>query len=375
MNRLRITEYHFGNFPNANHSDFNLPKKRIASTPVFQQVASPSVPLPSTKNEKPFMRWEIQEDQIEVQTPAKLNLYLEVLGKRDDGFHELETIMTAIDLYDLIRIRKQDTNESSEQIRLNCKWSVVDRFYKSTAEKRGTELETDEPFGDLPTDESNLVFRAAQLFFGETGIEACVEIELLKLIPSVAGLGGASGNAAGTLLAINRLFGSPVPKPRIFELAAELGSDVPFFVNGGTAICRGRGEKTTQLSSFAKLHFVVIRPYFGLSTKSVFSKLDLPKDVKRLNIQSIQHFGENWKSSLFNRLQDPALFAAPEIGEIIETLNQSGCVASQMTGSGSSCFGLCESHQQAKKIADQLRSKRIGFVYCCQNLPDFSVPF
>ena len=126
------------------------------------------------------MRWEIQEDQIEVQTPAKLNLYLEVLGKRDDGFHELETIMTAIDLYDLIRIRKQDTNESSEQIRLNCKWSVVDRFYKSAAEKRGTELETDEPFGDLPTDESNLVFQAAQLFFGETGIEACVEIELLK---------------------------------------------------------------------------------------------------------------------------------------------------------------------------------------------------
>lgn len=362
------------NSPNANHSDFNLPKKRIAFAPVFQLVASPAIPL-TNKNKKLFMRWAIQENQIQVQTPAKLNLYLEVLGKRDDGFHELETIMTAIDLYDQIRIRKQDTDESSEQIRLNCKWNVVDRFYKSAADKRGTELETDEPFGDLPTDESNLVFRAAQLFFGETGIETSVEIELLKLIPSVAGLGGASGNAAGTLLAINLLFGSPVPKPRIVELAAELGSDVPFFVNGGTAICRGRGEKITQLSSFAKLHFVVIRPYFGLSTKSVFSKLDLPKDVKQLNVQSIQHFGENWKSSLFNRLQDPALFAAPEIGKTIEALNRSGCVASQMTGSGSSCFGLCESPQQAKKIADQLTSKRIGFVYCCQNLPDFSVPF
>lgn len=375
MNRLPIAEYHFGNFPNTNLSGFNLLIKRVLSTPVLELVASPSVPLPSTKNEKPFMRWEIQEDQIEVQTPAKLNLYLEVLGKRDDGFHELETIMTAIDLYDLIRIRKLSRDESSEQIRLSCKWITVKRFDKSTSEKRGTVLGTDEPFGDLPTDKSNLVYRAAQIFFSETGIDARVDIELLKLIPSVAGLGGASGNAAGTLMAINRLFGSPVGKQRIFDLTAELGSDVPFFVNGGTAICRGRGEKTTQLRSFAKLHFVVIRPYFGLSTKSVFSKLELPNDVEQLNGQSIQHFGENWKSSLFNRLQEPAIFAAPEIAKIIETLNQSGCIASQMTGSGSSCFGVCESPEQAKTIANQLRSQRIGFVYSCQNLPDFSVPF
>lgn len=324
------------------------------------------------------MLWTLNEDQIEVRTPAKLNLYLEVLGKRDDGFHELETIMTAIDLYDHILIRKRngaDEEKANEQIQLCCQWDDEITSAESIVQQVIAGKGNDEPFGDLPNDQSNLVYRAAKLFFEETGMTGKVEIELTKSIPSIAGLGGASGNAAGTLMAINRLFGAPITKSRVFELAAELGSDVPFFINGGTAICRGRGEKTTQLNSFAKMHFVVVRPYFGLSTKAIFSKLVLPSNVEHLTGDSLHRFGENWESDLFNRLQDPALIVAPEIGKIIETMNHSGCIASQMTGSGSSCFGLCKSPEQADEISIRLRAQQIGFVYSCQNLQDFSVPF
>ena len=177
---------------------------------------------------------------IELQSPCKVNLLLNILGKRADGFHELETVMHPV--------------------------AVTDRlaFERGGA---GITLTCTEP--SLPTDSQNLVYRAAVAFLQAAGINEGVRIHLDKRIPLAAGLGGGSGNAATTLIGLNQLFGSPLPAEVVYSLAASLGSDVPFFLQRNPALATGRGEKVTSLAPFPALEsaaFFLVHPGFGIST-------------------------------------------------------------------------------------------------------------
>lgn len=307
------------------------------------------------------MQWQRLDNSIRIATPAKLNLYLEVLGKRADGFHELETVITTVNRFDQIMF----TPLASDEIHLTCNW-------QGALKNRSSEGSL--VFGDLPSGPGNLVFRAAKLFLSELGITSGLKIELNKTIPSQAGLGGASGNAAGTLLALNQLFETGLPADHLGELAGRLGSDVPFFITGGTAWCTGRGEQITQFNIQADLYFVVVKPLFGLSTKDVFQKLRIPGKVKSFARENLSSLNFDWADQLFNRLQEPAMEFTDEIGKVCEFLQAAGCLASQMTGSGSCCFGICEDESQASHIADRATAAELGFAFTCQNLKDFPVP-
>lgn len=287
----------------------------------------------------------IAADRVEVQAPAKINLFLEVLAKRPDGFHEIETLMSPIGLYDSLTFRAT----RSPEIRLECRWAAG--------------LHQDS-LGDLPAPEKNIVFQAASRLQERSGSEQGAEICLTKRIPSAAGLGGASSDAAAVLVAANLAWQLSWSRERLAELAAEIGSDVPFFLENGSAICRGRGEQIETIEP-VRLHVVVVRPPVGLSTPQIYSRCQPAKSPSEVaKLQSGLRSG-NWnemKSALINRLQEPAMQLTPWIGRLSQELTDAGCVAHQMSGSGSSCFGICESARHARRVAGKLRSKRVGLV-------------
>ena len=303
----------------------------------------------------------MKRESISIQTPAKLNLYLEVLGKRPDGFHELATVITAIDRFDQLTISRQAGN----RVDLSCRWDPE------------LELQTDpdsHPLGDLPVGPENLIYRATELFLTRTGIQSGVRLELCKTIPSRAGLGGASGNAAGTLLALNTLFETGRSLETLSGWAAELGSDVPFFISGGAACCRGRGEQVKPFSLSHRLDFVVVKPEQGLSTGEIFSKLQLSEEVHPGVGEMKAPETIDWKRKMFNRLQKPAEQVCHEIETACELLRESGCPTSLMTGSGSCCFGICHNRQHAREVACRISDKWPGFVFTCRNLEKIPVP-
>src|ERR1043165_7140259 len=178
--------------------------------------------------------------RLEKKSPCKVNLLLNILGKRPDGFHELETVIQPVPIFDELRITRQTP---------------------------GVNLTCSEP--SLPTDGGNLVFRAAELFLREAKISEGVSLHLEKRIPLAAGLGGGSGNAATTLRGLNEIFDWPVSGEKLSALAASLGSDVPFFLQDKPALATGRGEKVESLAAFAALRgasLLIVHPGFGIST-------------------------------------------------------------------------------------------------------------
>ena len=287
----------------------------------------------------------IAADRVEVQAPAKINLFLEILAKRPDGYHEIETLMSPIGLYDSLSLRATD----SPEIRLDCQW--------------GAGL-TQDSAGDLPPASENIVFKAASLLQQRSGCGRGAEIRLLKRIPSAAGLGGASSDAAAVLVAANLGWQLSWSGERLAELAAELGSDIPFFLGSGSAICRGRGERI-EATRPIHLHVVVVRPPVGLSTLQVYQgcrPASAPASVS--NLQSGLRRGD-WnevKSALVNRLEEPAAQLTPWVGRLRKEFKTAGCIAWQMSGSGSSYFGICENFRHARRVAGRLRSKRVGMV-------------
>ncbi|HUB87600.1 MAG TPA: 4-(cytidine 5'-diphospho)-2-C-methyl-D-erythritol kinase, partial [Verrucomicrobiae bacterium] len=184
---------------------------------------------------------------MEKKSPCKVNLSLNILGKRPDGFHELETVMQPVNLCDELVFER-----GGDEIQLSC------------SDKK------------LPADSRNLIFRAAENFRVAAKVSGGVKIHLEKKIPLAAGLGGGSGNAATTLLALNELFERPLPLEKLYELAAALGSDVPFFLQDKPALATGRGEKIQPLEKFPALDgkaFLLIHPGFGISTPWAYQNL------------------------------------------------------------------------------------------------------
>jgi 4-diphosphocytidyl-2-C-methyl-D-erythritol kinase len=301
-----------------------------------------------------------------VHTPAKINLFLEVLARRGDGFHEIESLMGPVTVFDTVEFVPRNDGE----LRLKCRWAggMVARENPGHGQPRiapdGKEHRS-EALGDLPKGDRNLVHRAATRLRELSGSRLGASIRLTKRIPSASGLGGASSDAAAALVAANVAWRLHWPLARLAELAAELGSDVPFFLSGGWAVCRGRGERI-EADRGGRLHVAVVRPKTGLSTPQVYGQCRPAAIARSASPLRAGLSAGDWRtirSGMFNRLSEAATGLNPSVGRLQDSLGQLGCVTEQMSGSGSSCFGICHSARHARRVAAQLRSQRVGEVY------------
>lgn len=292
--------------------------------------------------------------------PAKLNLFLELLGKRDDGFHEIETVMVAIDLCDELTVRVTD----EPVIRMQTDWLPSEAVI---AARLGVAEDEDrrEALLRIPDDESNLVHRALRRFQARFGVGGGFAVELLKRIPAAAGLGGASSDAAAAILSAAKLYGIPAGAPELSEIASEIGSDVPFFLGSagepiGAAIASGRGERIEAVPMSTCLHAVVVYPNVGLSTAAVYGESSVPTLPLRAG-GLVDALGGGSvvavAGKVHNRLSGPAQKIESRVGEILTELSQSGLMGALVTGSGSACFALAESEVRAREAGAELRRR------------------
>lgn len=248
---------------------------------------------------------------LSLASPAKINLFLRIISRRTDGYHDLASLFQTIDLTDTIDFALQDKDE------LFCNDPTI------------------------PIDSSNLIIKAADLFRRKTGLKFGLKVRLHKKIPHQAGLGGGSSNAATTLWAFNQLTGHPATLEELKLWSSEIGSDIPFFLSGGTAYCTGRGEMMRELSPLPSRKMWIVKPKQGLSTPAIYKHLDLNKLIKRDPIDHLQRFiAGDWQC--FNDLEQPAFDLMPDLVLIKKALLDSGFNTVLMTGSGSAFFCLGE---------------------------------
>lgn len=272
-----------------------------------------------------------------VLSPAKLNLFLEVTKRRDDGFHDLDTVMIKTTLCDRIGFR----------VRNDDRICMAVRHWEGEGQA-------------IPVGPSNQVWRAVDLLRNKTGRLFGLDIVLDKRIPSRAGLGGGSSNAASTLLFLNRLLELELPSSELMALANQLGSDQAFFFARTAARCEGRGDRVTPLPTLPRLWFLIVMPPAGLDTGSVFR--DLPVSTTPKSSQELCH---DWRSldargvarHLFNRLEATSLARSPAMRPVLKALRLSRAAGAQMSGSGSACFGVYATHSQASRDRSLFRSR------------------
>lgn len=288
------------------------------------------------------------ESSVTIETPAKLNLFLEILGRRSDGYHELESLFVAVDVRDTLAF-----SPSPEGIEL-----VLGSGHS--------------PARPLPLDGRNLIVKAAKLLQQETGTTHGCRIVLHKRIPAEAGLGGGSSDAAATLVGLTRLWNLNVSREQLHAMAAQLGSDVNFFLDSPlAAVCHGRGEQVTAVPLAGPLSFVIVKPDSGCATGEIFRRVSLTESprtvaplVSALQAGNARAIGRE----IFNALQEPALGLNAEIENVLQILRQSDVLGAGMTGSGSACFALCHSRQQARILAKRLVSRGIGTVFSASSV-------
>ncbi|MDR0310157.1 MAG: 4-(cytidine 5'-diphospho)-2-C-methyl-D-erythritol kinase [Acidobacteriota bacterium] len=257
---------------------------------------------------------------------AKINLALAVLGRRPDGYHNIETVFQAIDLSDELDFRP------SPEISLIC-----------------------EGLPDV-SEKDNIVWKAASLLAERIGERRGAAITLRKKIPSGAGLGGGSGNAAAALLGLRRFWNSDVSDAELCAIASELGSDVPFFLMGGAALGKGRGEILAALPDFQPEHLAVVFPGISVSTASAYRALNLDltsadSDHRIQRFLGLAENGSSWRAGIFNDFETAVLPAHPEITEAKSFLEKQGAISTLLSGSGSSVFGFFFSEESARAAA------------------------
>ena len=283
--------------------------------------------------------------RVRLNAAAKINLTLDITGVREDGYHTLESIMQTISLYDTVDIKATDT--------------------------RSIDLRVNVPF--IPTDSRNTCYKAVKMYF-----EACrksisgIEIRIDKKIPSSAGMGGGSADAAAVLRGLEYIYGKcPVD---IYEIAAKIGADVPFCMAGGTRMCRGIGEIMTPVQVhkvlFSKLHLVVAKNSRGLSTPYMFSKFD---DIAKESIERPDSEKMMWAlksgdvkeiaDNLCNVFQDIAIPERPDIKKLISDIKNCGAINAVMTGSGAAVFGIFDNFSTAMKCVSKLRQSNVFAEY------------
>jgi 4-diphosphocytidyl-2-C-methyl-D-erythritol kinase len=285
----------------------------------------------------------------EVRAPAKINFFFEVLARRADGFHEVETLMFPIRLFDTVSL----TSRPGGHIDLSCRWAAGLGHRSSGS--------TPVPEGD-----DNLVVQALRLLRGRASVEAGAVVRLVKRIPAAAGLGGGSSDAAAALLLANRAWQLGWTRAQLADLGAELGSDVPFFLADSAAVCRGRGERVRPVKGLGQMHLVVVKPPAGLSTARVFAACQPAATPRRSGplLTALQR-GELARAGrlLYNRLHGAAMRLSPWIERLAGEFTRLDCLGHQMTGSGTAYFGLCRTARHARYAAGVLRSRRVGSVF------------
>ena len=280
---------------------------------------------------------------IVIAAPAKLNLSLAILARRPDGFHEIESLMVPVSLADRLVVRALD----SPGVRLRV------RFGGRLAQPAGAVL-----CRDVPADDSNLVVRAAQRLAAAAGIERGLDVELTKEVPSGAGLGGGSSDAAAILRAAAVVWGLDWPMARLAEIGAGIGSDVPWFFAGSPAIAAGRGERIETVAGLPSLHAVIACPAAGLSTPAVYSRCvpdptragESAKLVAALAAGDLRAAG----GLMHNGLEVAARSLSPDIDRLLAALGAAGAVQPMLTGSGSACFAITRTESEARAIAARL---------------------
>ena len=264
---------------------------------------------------------------MQVLAPAKINLSLKISGLRDDGFHEIETFIAPISLYDEIKIEKNDSG-------------------------KGIQFDCDDP--SVPAGDDNLIVRAAKSFFAATKLKPAVSIKLKKKIPHGAGLGGGSSDAASTLLALNNLFETKLPREALAKMAETIGSDVPFFVFQSPALCKGRGELVSPIKLRKRLSLLLVKPAFAVSTAGAYARWRGSAEIPNVAYGAREFAG----LTLVNDLERPVfekfiflaqlkmwLFKQPEVG------------AALMSGSGSAIFAVLRETADANMIAKRAKAE------------------
>jgi len=264
---------------------------------------------------------------MQVLAPAKINVSLKILRRRDDGFHEIETLITPITLCDQIEIEKSD---SSSEIEFHC----------------------DDP--SVPAGDDNLIVRAARAFFAATKLKRAISIELKKKIPHGAGLGGGSSDAASTLLALNELFNTNLPRETLAKIAETVGSDVPFFILKSAALCNGRGELVTPLRWKDKLSLLLLKPEFRVSTAWAYSHW---RDS--LEIPGVSYAAQEFAGQIFlNDLECPVFHKFIFLAQLkMWLLKQREVGAAVMSGSGSTIFAVLRASADADLLARRAKSE------------------
>ncbi len=276
-------------------------------------------------------------DKINVKALAKINLGLDVVRKREDGYHEVRMIMQTIHLYDQLLITKK--------------------------KEQGISITANLDF--LPTDESNLIYKAAKLLQETYEMKEGVSVKLQKYIPIAAGMAGGSTDAAAVLYGMNELFHLGIKRQKLMELGVQIGADVPYCLMRGTALAEGIGEKLKSLPPVPKCPVLIAKPGIGVSTKYVYENLKLDEHTKHPNIYAQvaairKHDLKGITAHMGNLLETVTIPKYPVIDEIKRCMMESGALAAMMSGSGPTVFGLFEDEHTAQNAYSQMKQSKLA---------------
>ena len=276
-------------------------------------------------------------DKIKLKALGKINLGLDVLGRRPNGYHDVRMVMQTVYLYDQILLEKTD--------------------------KEGISLKTNLFY--LPVNENNLAYRAAKMLIDEFAIKEGVHISLEKHIPVAAGMAGGSSNAAAVLYGMNRLFQLGLTDQELMERGVKLGADVPYCIMRGTVLAEGIGEELTPLPAMPKCHVLLAKPPISVSTQKVYEKLDAQEVTKHPDIDGILlglQTGDLKKisSSMGNVLENVTITEYPQIERIKDVMKEEGALNAMMSGSGPTVFGIYDDKILARRAAARIREEQLA---------------
>lgn len=277
------------------------------------------------------------ENTVTLKALAKINLGLDVLGKRDNGYHDVRMVMQTVYLYDNVTITR--TKEAGIQVETNLSY--------------------------LPVDENNIAYKAAKIIIDEFGIQEGVHIKLDKHIPVAAGMAGGSSNAAAVLVGMNRLFGLGLSQKELMERGVSLGADVPYCVMRGTALAEGIGEILSPLPPLPKCYILIAKPSISVSTKVVYETLDAKEIVEHPDIDGVLEGLERQDikkvaASMGNVLESVTTLKYPIIEKIKAAMKEAGALNAMMSGSGPTVFGIFEDRKVAKEAQQKLKEMDIA---------------
>lgn len=276
---------------------------------------------------------------ITLKAKAKINLFLEITGRLDNGYHTISTVMQEIDLYDKITVTETAT--------------------------KGISLTSD--CDTMPLDERNIAYKCADIFFKTTNIEnKGISIHIEKKIPMEAGLAGGSTDGAATLKALNEMYGYPLSTQELCRVGAKVGADIPFCILGGTVLCEGIGDIMTPIFPLPDCHILIAKGKDGVSTKWAYEQFDLMenREIKDNPMTELLKIGDI--NGICKGMYNCFEILVPSVSEIKDIMNEYGALGSMMSGSGTAVFGIFDDEEKMKAAAIKLQNKNIS-VFCCYN--------